>query len=103
MNKTQVLTLIDSKIEVNTIHLSFVKELGFPIKSTEVGGQKINGTILDIYEIIVTVFSVIYKANQVRYFKMTFVMGNINPKVVFRIFFLTLSSANVDFSDWKLR
>ena len=58
--------------------------------------------MLDIYKMIVAAFSVVDKANQVRFFEKTFLMANVSPKVVFGIFFLTLSSTNIDFSGQKL-
>ena len=54
-------------------------------------------TVLDTYEMVVAAFSVIDKANQVRFFKETFMVANISLKVVFGMTFLTLSGANVDF------
>ena len=36
-NETQVQALIDSRSEVNAIHPTFVKELGLPIRPTDVG------------------------------------------------------------------
>ena len=43
------------------------------------------------------------KANRVKFFEETFLVANVRPEVVFRMLFLTLSSANIDFSGWKLR
>lgn len=42
-----VLTLLDSRIEVNTIYPIFAKELSFWIKLTDIRAQKINGTTLN--------------------------------------------------------
>ena len=43
------------------------------------------------------------KANRVRFFKETFLVANINPKVVLGKLFLTLSGADVDFLGRELR
>lgn len=43
-----VLTLFDSGNEVNTIYLTYARELGLPIRYTDVGTQKIDGIILNI-------------------------------------------------------
>ena len=43
------------------------------------------------------------KANQVRFFKETFLMANVSPEIIFRMLFLTLSGADVDFSGRELR
>ena len=59
--------------------------------------------MLDTYKIVVAVFLMTDKANEVRFFKKTFLVANVSPKIVLRILFLTLNIANVDFLDWKLR
>ena len=58
--------------------------------------------MLHTYGMIVAAFSVINKANQVRFFEEIFLVANVNPEVVFGMFFLTLSDADVDFVDWDL-
>ena len=58
--------------------------------------------MLDICEIVVAIFSITDKVNQVRFYKKTFLVANVNLEIVFRMLFLTLSSINIDFFDWKL-
>ena len=94
--------MISFKNEVNTIYPSFAKQLGFSIRLIDVEVQKIDRTILDIYKIVVVAFSVVDKANQVGFFEKTFLVANISLEVVFGMFFLTLSSADIDFSDQEL-
>ena len=101
-NKTQFQAFIDSKSEVNVIHLIFAKQLGLSIKPKGIEVQKIDSMTLDTYERIVTVFSVTDKANQIRFFKEIFLLANISPKVVLRISFLTLNAVDVDFLDLEL-
>ena len=103
INKIQVQALIDLKSEVNTIYLFFAKQLGLPIRQTDVGVQKINGIILDTYGIVVAAFSVVDKANPVRFFEEIFLVTNVSLEIVLGILFFTLSSANIDFSGWELR
>ena len=43
------------------------------------------------------------KENRVRFIEKTFLVANVSPEVVFGMFFLTFSSANVDFLDRELR
>ena len=52
---------------------------------------------------VVTAFSVINKANQVRFFEKTFMVANVSPKIVLRMLFLTLSSADIDFLGWEFQ
>ena len=94
-----VSALFDSDSKINTIHPTFVKELGLLIKQTDVGAQKVDGIILDIFGIVVAAFSVANKANQVRFFKKTFFMANVSPEIKLRMLFLTLSDADVNFLD----
>ena len=53
--------------------------------------------MLDTREIVVTVFSMTDKANQVRFLEKIFLVANISPKVVFEMHFLILSGVNIDF------
>ena len=62
-----------------------------------VGVQKINGIMLDTYEIVVIAFLVTDTANWVRFFKKTFLVANVSPEIVFGMSFLILSNINVDF------
>ena len=55
--------LIDSESEVNAMYLSFAKQLGLPVRPTDVGAQKIDSSTLDTHGMVVTAFSVIDKAN----------------------------------------
>ena len=102
-SKAQIQALIDSGSEVNAIHLTFVKQLGLPIKPTDVGAQKIDRTTLDTYGMVVVAISVEDKANQVKFFEETFLVANVSPEVVLGMLFLTLSGADVDFSGRELR
>ena len=59
--------------------------------------------MLEIYRLVVTAFSVKDKANRVRFFKETFLVANVSPKVVFGMSFLTSSGTDVDFLVCELR
>ena len=47
-------------------------------------------------------FLVINKANQVKFLEKTFLVANVSSKIIFKMLFLTLSSANIDFLDCEL-
>ena len=51
---------------------------------------------------VVAAFSIVDKANWVRFFKETFLVANIWLEVVLQMFFFTLSGVDVDFLDRKL-
>ena len=94
--------LFDSGCEVNGMHPTLAREIGLPIRPTDVGVQKIYSTILDTFGLVVTIFSMRDKANRVRFFKETFLVANVSPKVVFGMPFLTLSCADVDILGQEL-
>ena len=102
-SKAQVQALIDSGSEVNAIHPTFAKQLGLPIRPRNVEAQKIDGTTLDTYGMVVAAFSVEDKANRVRIFEEAFLVANVSPEIVLGMLFFTLSGANVDFSGRELR
>ena len=52
-----VSALFDSGSEVNAIHLAFVERLGLVVQSTNLGTQKIDGTTLETYKILIAAFS----------------------------------------------
>ena len=52
---------------------------------------------------IVVAFSVTDKANQVRFFKKTFLIANISPEIVFGMLSLTLSNTDINFLGRELR
>ena len=91
---------LDSKI--NSVHPVFAKKLGLPIRPTDIGAQKIDGTTLDIYGMVIAAFFIENKANQVRFFEEIFLVTNVSPKVVLRMSFFTLSDANLDFLGCEL-
>ena len=98
-----VSALLDSSSEVNAMHPAFVERLGLVVQTTNVGAQKINGTTLEIYEIVVAAFSMTDQANRVRFFEETFLVANVSPDVVLGMPFLTLSGADINFPKKELR
>ena len=64
--------------------------------------QKIDGTTLKTYEIVVGAFSVIDQTIRIKIFEKTFLVANVNPDMVCGVFFFTLSKANVDFLKKEL-
>ena len=98
-----MLMLLDLSSKVNAIYLTFARELGLSIRSTDDRAQKIDSNTLDTFGIVVAASSVKVKSNWVKFFEETFLVANVSPEVVLRMFFLTLSGIDVDFLGWKLR
>ena len=97
-----MLALLDSGSKVNAIHSTFTKELGLSIRLIDVGSQKINSITLNTFEIVVIIFSVMDKANWVKFFEETFLLANVSLEIVLKMLFLTLNGADIDFLGWKL-
>ena len=72
------------------------------MQTTNVGAQKIDGTTLETYGMVVVAFSVTNQADRVRFFEETFLVANVSPDVVFGMPFLTLSGADIDFPKREL-
>ena len=93
---------LDFGSEVSAIHPAFAERLGLVMRTTSIGTEKIDGTTLEAYGIVVAAFSVTDQADKVRFFEETFLVANVNPDVVLGMPFLTLSSADVDFPKREL-
>ena len=101
--KQSVSALFNLGSKVNAVHLTLAKKLGLPIKPTNVRAQKIHGSTLDTYGMVVAAFLIKDKADRVKFFKKTFLVANVSLEIVFRMPFFTISGANVDFLGHKLR
>ena len=97
-----MLTLLDSGSKVNAMQPAFAEKLGLIVQSTNVGAQKIDGTTLEIYGMVVAAFSVTDQVNRVRFFEETFLVVNVSLDIVFGMLFFTLSSVDIDFPKKKL-
>ncbi len=79
---------------------AFAHQLGLTIQKTNIRAQKIDGTTLKTDKIVVSIFSLFDKDSRERLFEENFLLADIKQDVVFGIFFLTMSNADIDF---KLR
>ncbi len=101
--KNQTKALLDSESELNAMSQTFVQLLGFKIRKTYVEAQKIEGTTLETYEMVVSTFSVSDKDRRERFFEESFLLANVRPDIVLGKPFLTMSNANVDFQARDLQ
>ena len=96
-------TLFNLGNEVIVIHPAFVERLGLVVQATNISAQKIDGTIFEIYGMVVAAFWMIDQADRVRFFEKIFLVANVSPNVVLRMSFLTLSGADIDFPKKKFQ
>ncbi len=95
--KDQTEALLDSGSEVNAMSLAFAQQLGLKIRNPNVRAQKIDGTILETYEIIVSTFSMLNKDGRERFFEKSFLLADVRSDIVLGMPFLTMSHADVNF------
>ena len=67
-NTAEVQALIDSKSEVNEIVPTHVKKLGFQIRKNDIKVQKIDGSILEIYNMVIAGFQIQDKFKRTLFF-----------------------------------
>lgn len=68
--------------------LAYVAKLGLIIFKTDVGIQKINGSTLMTYEIVIVGFTIQDKLRKVPFFEETFLSANTSMEVVVGMLFL---------------
>ena len=95
--KDQTKALLDFENKVNVMNSAFTSQLGLKIQKTNVGAQKIDGTTLETYRMVVSNFFVSNKNGRERFFKENFLLAEVKPKIVLEMCFLTMSNADVNF------
>ena len=101
--KDQIKALLDSRSKFNAMSQVFAHQLGLTIWKTNVGAQKIDGTTLEIYGMVVSIFSMLDKDSRERFFEESFLLADVKQEIILRMLFLTMSNANVDFQARNLQ
>ncbi len=95
--KDQTEALLDSISVVNIMSQAFTHQLGLKIRKTNVEAQKIDGTTLKTYEMVVFTFSILDKDCRGRFFEKSFLLADVKLNVVVEMLFLIMNNADVDF------
>ena len=98
----QVRALLNSGSKVNAMSLSYAKRLGLKTRKTNIGAQKIDGSALETFGIVIADFQVEDKGGRPRFFQETFLLANTKFKVVLGMPFLEISNADVVFGEGTL-
>ncbi len=101
--KDQTEVLLDSGSDVNAMSQAFAQQLSLKIRKSNVGAQKIDGTTLETYEIVVSTFSVSDKDGKERFFEESFLLADVKPDIVLGMPFLIMSNADVKFQTRNLQ
>ena len=81
---------------------AYAAHLVLKVRETNVGAQKINGSSLATYGMVITAFQVVNKFSCSRFFQEAFLLANISMEVVLVMSFLTFNNANVKFAKKEL-
>ena len=99
---TGVRALIDSSSEMSAMSPAYTLKLSLKVHHIDIGAQKIDGSTLKTFGMVLASFQVEDKLGRIRFFQETFLLANISAKVVLGMPFLTLKNANVQFVEKKL-
>ena len=91
--------LIDSGSKVNAIHLAYATKLDLYAGKIDVGAQKIDGSHLEIFRIVIADYLVKNKLERVQFFQGTYLLANISLEVVLGMSFFTLNKADIRFAE----
>ena len=97
-SKVQVQALIDSGTKVNAMTPGYASKLGLKARPIDVGVQKIDGSILKTFGMVLASFQIEDTLGRARFFQETFLLADLSIKVVLRMSFLILSNADIKFA-----
>ena len=104
-HKKQVKALLDSSSEVNVMNLNYAWKLDFKIRKTNVGAQKIDGSALETFRMVIGDFQIEDKASRLRFFPEIFLIANTKFEMILGISFLKICNADILFGErtftWK--
>ena len=80
----------------------YAKELGLRVRKTDVGAQKIDGSTLETYGMVIAGFQVQDKFERTRFFQETFLVADISMEVVLGMPFLAFNKVEVDYAEREL-
>ena len=100
--KEQVKALLDSGNKVNAMNPDYAWKLGLKIRRTNVGAQKIDGSALETFGMVIANFQVEDKASRPRFFQEIFLVADTKFEVILEMLFLKISNADVLFGKGTL-
>ena len=76
---------------------AYIEKLGFKIQKTNVKAQKIDGSILKIFGMVIVDFQIEDKVGRPKFFQEIFLVADTKFEVILRMFFLKISNTNILF------
>lgn len=87
--------MINSGSKVNAMTPIYIAKLGLKIRKTNIRAQKIDGSILNTFGIVLADFQVEDKLDRTWFFQESFLVVNTTLEVILRILFLTFSNVDI--------
>ena len=94
--------MLDSGSEVNAMSPVYAKRLGLKTRKTNVGAQKIDGSALETFGMVIADFQVVDKSGRPRFFQETFLVADTKFEVILGMSFLKISNADIAFGKGTL-
>ena len=98
----QIKALFDSGSKVNAINPDYAQRLRLKIQKTNIRAQKIDGSTLKTFAMIIADFQVENKANRPRFFQEIFLMADTIFEVILGMLFLKISNMDISFGKETL-
>ena len=98
----QVRALLNSGSKVNAMSPAYAKRLGLKTRKTNVGAQKIDGSALETFGMVIADFQVEDKGGRPKFFQKIFLVANTKFEVVLGMPFLKISNVDIAFGERTL-
>ena len=98
----QVRALLDSGSKVNAMNSDYAWKLELKIQKTNIRAQKIDGSALETFGIVIVDFQVENKASRPRFFQETFLMIDTKFEMILEMPFLKISNVDMSFDERTL-
>ena len=98
----QLKALLNSGGEVNAMSPAYAKRLGFKTRKTNVRAQKIDGSAIETFGMVIVDFQVKDKGGRPKFIQKAFLVADTKFELFLRMLFLKISNVNVAFDEETL-
>ena len=102
-SQEHIKALLNSGSKINAINFDYIQKLGFKIRKTNIGAQKIDDSALETFGMVIADFQGEDKAIRFRFFEKIFLITNIKFEVILKMLFLKISNVEILFGKKHLR
>ena len=100
-DKEVIKAVINSGSKINAMTTAYTSKLGFWVQKTDVRAQKIDGSLLRTFGIVIAGFLVEDKLDRARFFQESLLLAETSMEMVLGMLFLILSNADIQFAEKK--